>query len=74
MWDTLNQNHNQTDTNLLLSNYSIIIIKTLNEKVIAFEVRFVNSTVLLTIGSINPPSMDCNANEKFMLISWLIVK
>ena len=38
------------------------------------SVTVLNETGANAIGSINPPNIDFNANEKVMLMSWLIVK
>ena len=58
-----------------MSGYkSLYSLRTANENVIVLGVTFVNSTVSLIIGSINPANIDCKANEKFMFMSWLIVK
>ena len=45
-----------------------------NEKAIMPSVTVLNETGANAIGSINPPNIDFNANEKFMFMSWLIMK
>lgn len=72
MWDVVGQHETMIEaecTQVQLNTKNTLYVYTLNENVVALGVTFVNSMVLLIIGSINPSSVDCSTNEKFMLMS-----